>query len=119
MTTFLTPFVYSWNNGVITNSYSIDLLSKSIEIAKITFSVQKKKKVTVSTFYPVPRITWYSLHMILKGHNTAAKVLHSLSVLNILKSNYLLPESRERSTAFTAAFKGLQENKAERNPVSP
>lgn len=54
---FLTLFVYSWNNGVITNSYSIDLLSKNTEIDKITFSVQKKNEVTVSTFYPVPRIT--------------------------------------------------------------
>lgn len=38
------------------NSYSIDLLHKSTEIAKIMFSVHKKKE-TVSNFYPVPSIT--------------------------------------------------------------
>lgn len=39
------------------NSYSIDLLNKSTEMAKIMFSVHKKKEVTVSNFYPVPSIT--------------------------------------------------------------
>lgn len=40
------------------NSYAIYLLNKSTEIAKIMFSVQKKKnEVTFLTFNPVPAIT--------------------------------------------------------------